>query len=291
MKRSNRLMLVLGVVLALVAFGGVLIFGSGSGNAQPAPTTVSVVTAAADIPLGTALDATMLVLADKPIAEATDTYTDPAPLLGKVVRQTVNAGVALTSADFAGATGVNAAQVSSALKPGQVAQAVQIDGLLGVGGFLQEGDYVDVVLATQVKIVLDAGTATGGAATGGGSTTPFTPVGDVADNTSVKVLVQNVQVIGHGQAAATTSADGSAAVDPATGQALANSQILILSVTPQQAEIIRFGQTQPDATLQLVLRATADTTAADATTTGITLRELIDKYGVLPPQTVTVKYP
>ena len=285
MKRSNRLMLVLGVVLALVAFGGVLIFGSGSGNAQPAPTTVSVVTAAADIPLGTALDATMLVLADKPIAEATDTYTDPAPLLGKVVRQTVNAGVALTSADFAGG-GNSAVQVTSVLKPGQVAIAVQIDGLKGVGGFIQEGDYVDVLLATQVKVVIAAP-----AAAGGTSTEPFTPVGDVADNTSVKVLVQNVQVLAHGSTT-TATADGSAPqVDAATGQPVADSQIVVLSVTPQQAEILRFGQANPDSTLALVLRAASDVSAANVDTTGITLRELIDKYGVLPPQTITIQYP
>lgn len=287
MKRSNRLMLVLGVVLALVAFGGVLLFGSGSGNAQPAPTTVSVVTAAADISLGTALDATMLAVVQKPIAEATETYSDPAALLGKVVRRTVNAGVALTALDFASGGAGNAAQVTSALKPGQVAIAVQIDGLKGVGGFIQEGDYVDVVLATQVTIVIavpvKAGVDTSGE--------PFKSIADAADNTSVKVLVQNVQVLAHGVSAATTAADGSAQVDPATGAPVADSQILILSVTPQQAEIIRFGQTATNATLALVLRAPADVTASDVSTTGITLRELVDQYGVLPPQTVTVPYP
>jgi len=284
-------MLVLGVVLALVAFGGVLMFGSGSGNAQPAPTTASVVTAAADIPLGTALDATMLVVVQKPLAEATDTYSDPAVLLGKVVRETVNAGVALTPATFASGGAANAAQVTSALKPGQVAVAVQIDALKGVGGFIQEGDYVDVVLTTQVPIVLAAPVAAGGSGSSG-STDPFTAVpADAADNTSVKVLVQNVQVLAHGAAVATVATSGSAAVDPATGAPLADSTILILSVTPQQAEFIRFGQTATNATLSLVLRAPADVTSADAATTGVTLRELVDKYGVLPPQTVTVTYP
>lgn len=288
MKRSNRLMLVLGVVLALVAFGGVLLFGTGSGNAQPAPQTVAVVTAAADIPLGTALDATMMALVQKPVAEATDTYREPAVLVGKVVRRSVNAGVALTPADFASGGAGNAAQVTSALKPGQVAISVEIDGLKGVGGFIQQGDYVDVVLATKVPIVIAAPAGSGSSSNGG---QPFVKVTDVADNTSVKVLVQNVQVLAHGAALTTTAASGSAQVDPATGQPVANSQILILSVTPQQAEMIRFGQTATDTTLALVLRAPDDKTAANARTTGVTLRELVDKYGVLPPQTVTVPYP
>jgi Flp pilus assembly protein CpaB len=283
-------MLVLGVVLALAAFGGVLLFGSGSGSAQPAPTTVSVVTAAADISLGTALDSTMLVVVQKPIAEATDTYPDPAALLGKVVRRTVNAGVALSALDFAAGGAGNAAQVTSALKPGQVAIAVQIDGLKGVGGFIQEGDYVDVVLAQNVGVVLDATKGgTGSTATG---EAPFTVIdGAAIDKTTVKVLVQNVQVLAHGVSVATTAADGSAAVDPATGQPVTDSQILILSVTAQQAEAIRYGQTAESASLQLILRAPGDVAAADVETTGVTLRELVDKWGVLPPQTVTVPYP
>lgn len=281
-------MLVLGVALALVAFGGVLLFGSGSGTAQPAPVTASVVTAAADISLGTALDATMLAVVQKPLAEATDTYPDPAALLGKVVRRTVNAGVALTALDFASGGAGNAAQVTSALKPGQVAIAVQIDGLKGVGGFIQEGDYVDVVLAQDVGVVLDA--SKGGATVKGD--TPFVLIdGSAIDKTTVKVLVQNVQVLAHGVSVATTAADGSAAVDPATGQPVTDSQILILSVTAQQAEAIRYGQTAQSATLQLILRAPGDAAAADVETTGVTLRELVDKWGVLPPQTVTVEYP
>ena len=290
MKRSNRLMLVLGVVLALVAFGGVLLFGSGSGTAQPAPTTASVVTAAADIPLGTALDATMLVVVQKPLAETTDTYADPAVLLGKVVRQTVNAGVALKPSDFATGGVANAAQVTSSLKAGQVAISVQIDALKGVGGFIQEGDYVDVLLTTQVPVVIAAPKAAG-SGSGSGSDSPFTPIADADEPTSVKVLVRNVQVLAHGAAAVATAANGSAQVDPATGQPVNDSQILILSVTAQQAEIIRYGQTATAATLSLVLRAPADVTAVDTDTTGITLRELVDKYGVLPPQTITVAYP
>jgi Flp pilus assembly protein CpaB len=281
-------MLVIGVVLALAAFGGVILFGSGSGNAQPAPETVGVVAAAADIPLGTALDSTMLVLVDKPVAEATDLYREPAVLLGKVVRRTVNAGVALTPEDFASSGVGNAAQVTSALKPGQVAMAVEIDGLRGVGGFVQDGDYVDLVLATNMGVVLNVPPTEGGTGTDTGL--PFTELPEgVIDATTVKVLVQNVQVLAHGASSAPT--DGSAPVDPNTGLPISNSQLLVLSLTPQQAEAIRWGQAQPDATLSMLLRAPGDVSEADVTTTGITLRELVDKWGVLPPRPIDVPYP
>lgn len=61
--------------------------------------------------------------------------------------------------------------------------------------------------------------------------------------------------------------------------------VIILAVTPQQAEIVRFAQL--DGNISLVLRAPADSGAADTTTSGITLKWLVDHYGVLPPSAVT----
>ncbi len=291
-------MLVFGVLLAVVAFGGVLIFGAGSGSAQPAPvTTVKVVTAAADVTLGTALDLPQLGTVDMDVALAVDTYHDPNQLVGMVVRRTVHQGDAFKSSDFQSSAGVDAAQVAANLKAGQVAIALNIDGLTGVGGLIQAGDYVDVILATAVPIVLD--NSTGGSSGGsGGSSEPFTKVGDVANNTSVKVLVQNVQVLGMGGAAAASAASAangtdasSTATDPNTGKPLATTALVILSVTSQEAEMIRFGQADADAMLSLALRSPADAAAADVKTTGITLRELVDKYGVLPPRAIISQFP
>jgi Flp pilus assembly protein CpaB len=285
LKRSNRLMLVLGVVLALAAFGAVLMFGSG-GNSQPAaPTTASVATTTVAVPLGTALDSTMLTMTDVPVAQAVNAYDNTDILVGRVVRTNLAANAVVTPEAFQAAGTTSAVDLTQALKPGQVAVAVDVDALTGVGGLISDGDYVDVVLATAIPIVID--TPKGASGSNGA---PFTSIGDVANNTSVKVLVQNVQVIGHAMAA-TSDTNGSAAVDPNTGQPVSGDQVLILSVTPQQAEEIRFGQTDADANLALILRSPGDEQAADVTTTGITLRELVDKYGVLPPQTISVDYP
>jgi Flp pilus assembly protein CpaB len=60
---------------------------------------------------------------------------------------------------------------------------------------------------------------------------------------------------------------------------------VVLAVTPQQAEVVRFAQL--DGNVSLVLRAPDDAGAADTSTTGITLKWLVDNYGVLPPQPVT----
>jgi Flp pilus assembly protein CpaB len=276
-------MLVLGVVLALVAFGAVLMFGSG-GSAPAAPATVSVATTTVAVPIGTPLDPTMMAMTDVPVADGALGFDNTDVLVGRVVRQTVPAGTVLTPAVFQSSGTTNAVDVTQALKAGQVAISLSADSISGVGGLIQDGDFVDVVLTETVPIVI---TAPKNVSTSGAP--PFTGVGDAANNTSVKVLVQNVQVIGH--AAVAVSPDGSQQVDPNTGQPVQGAAVLILSVTPQQAEIIRFGQTDASAKLGLILRAPSDESAADVQTTGVTLRELVDKYGVLPPQTVTVNYP
>jgi len=287
LKRSNRLMLLLGVLLAVVAFGGVLMFGSRSGTNEAAkPQTVSVVTALQDVALGTTL--TPEILTTVPLATdlAIDTFRDPAQLSGKVVRRSVTAGIPFTSADFQSAT-VSALDVTSGLEPGQRAMAIPINSLTGVGSLIQAGDYVDVMLTipdqpdpNQAPVVGEFRDESG---------LPATKVLDEwLNNTTIKVLVQNVQVLGTLLPNVGTS---TAEVDPATGQPTSGGSIVILSVTPQQAEMVRFAQLGAPENLYLLLRSPADVAAEDVETTGITLRELVDRHGVLPPRVVITKLP
>ena len=282
MKRSNRLMLLLGVLLAVVAFGGVLMFGSKSGSSEPTvPQTVSVVTALQDVALGSALTAEDLTTIDMATADAIDTFRDPAQLVGLVVRHTVRAGSAFTSADFQTGS-VSAIDVTSGLKPGQRAMAIPVDSLSGIGSLIQAGDFVDVMLAitdqpdpVKAPVVGEFRDESG---------LPATKIlDDWMNNTTIKVLVQNVQVLG----TLLPSADGSGT--DTSGQPATGAFIAILSVTPQQAEAIRFAQL--DGNLYLLLRAPADSAAADIQTTGITLRELVDRWGVLPPRVIITKLP
>ena len=66
MKRSNRLILLIGVLLAAIAFVGVIMLtgnnssGGGTPTASAAPTTAKVVKATVDIPAGTKVTASMV---------------------------------------------------------------------------------------------------------------------------------------------------------------------------------------------------------------------------------------
>ena len=100
------------------------------------------------------------------------------------------------------------------------------------------------------------------------------------NNTTVKVLVQNVQVLGTILPAVGT--------EPSDGEE-EQQNIAILSVTPQQAELVRFAQL--DGNLYLLLRSPEDVGVEDTDTTGITLRELVDRWGVLPPRVIITRIP
>jgi Flp pilus assembly protein CpaB len=272
-------MLLVGVLLAVVAFGGVLMFGSRSGNSGPAaPQNVAVVTALREIPLGTVLVAEDLGTTDLPTTEAVDTFRNPETLVGRIVRRTVLTGQPFTSSDFTSGS-VNALDVTTGLKAGQVAMAIPVDSLSGVGSLIQAGDHVDVMLAITDQP--DPNKAPVVAEFRGESNLPVTKIQDEwLNNTTVKVLVQNVQVLGTILPAVGTEANQNDS---------APQNIAILSLTTQQAELVRFAQL--DGNLYLLLRSPEDVAAEEVDTTGVTLRELVDRWGVLPPRVIITRVP
>jgi hypothetical protein len=75
-------------------------------------------------------------------------------------------------------------------------------------------------------------------------------------------------------------------------------EIVVLAVSAQQSEVLKFAQM--DGNVTLALRSPADfidpTTGkpippTNAQTTGIILKTLIDSYGVLPPQVIQTVLP
>jgi Flp pilus assembly protein CpaB len=281
LKRANRFMLIAGVMLAGVAFVAVLAFGGmGTTNVVAPPADVNVVVAAVDLTLGTELSADKLTTQTRPQAQASGTYQRPEELVGQIVRRAVPAGQALTASDFE----TNAlAQIAGSLQPGFRAIAVPMSKVDSVGALLQPGDRVDALISMTDRDALipivqpnpNAGQTT----VDGSPPDPYIVLDTYLNNTTVKVVVQNVQVL------AVQLKTGAQAnlVQPA-GEPEPDV-IVILAVTPQQAEIVRYGQL--DGNISLVLRAPGDAGAADATTTGITLKWLVDHYGVLPPAAVT----
>jgi Flp pilus assembly protein CpaB len=297
LKRSNRLVLLVGVFLAVIAFVGVLLLlqspATPSGE-NVVPTTGDVVVAKADIPLSTRIRADQVEKKTLPLAGiSAGAFADPSQVIGQVARQPVTAGGQITATTLNG--GLSGTVINVEVPAGFRAISVRVDQTSGVGTVIKTGDYVDSLIALTEEQFASI------------TTDPAVPDQLVVTNpgpkgATVKLILQGMQVLGTllpPVAPPPANADGTPAASAAPGTVLNEQQeLVILSVTAQQAEIIRYAQqmANPLLTLSLVLRSTDDfidpTTGEPvppvlATTTGITLQGLIDTYGVLPPTIVT----
>ena len=277
-------MLVVGAALAVLSFVAVLALSNAGGQSAQStpPPDVTVVVAAADLPLGLQVTADKLSTTTVPQTEATGTFQDPQQLVGRVVRHAVSQGTTLTNDDFD--TGVSVPDLVNSLQPGMRAIAIPLTKVNSVNALLQAGDYVDVLISMEDVDGLNPVVIANPTPAIGSSSNdyvPYTSLDNWVNNTTVKVVVQNVQVLA---AIAAQPADTTDQSNPAPPTAQPD-MVVLLAVTPQQAEVVRFAQL--DGNISLVLRAPADANAPAVDTTGITLKQLVDQYGVLPPAPVT----
>lgn len=287
LKRSNRLILLIGVFLAIVAFVGIVVVfqGGRDGGGAQTPAELPTVFAARGIALGTPITKDMLTSKNIPVTQRDGTaFPDPTLLYGKIARQDIAAGKQLTARDFD--AGVAGGLLSVNTPPGMVTIAIQVDQVSGVGTVIRQGDYVDLLVGFQ------------------GDKFPVVTLSPSDDQitvvaglnaTSVKLLLQGMQVVGTLLPPRET-AEGAAAGDPGT-TLTGQQEIVILAVTAQQAEIIKYAQM--DGAISLVLRSPQDFRDENGNvipgsvvgTTGVTLRLLVDEYDVLIPQLVEAILP
>lgn len=299
MKRSNRLVLLVGVFLAIVAFVGILVLGGGGGGtsggprASAPPTTGPVVIATAEIPLSTRIRAEQLTTQTLNLAEILPgAYTNVSQVVGQVARQPVAIGAQVTSATTSGGVQGQITNLTCPLTFRCV--AVQVDQVSGVGTVIKTGDYVDMV----VGIAADK--------------FPVFTVNPTDDsiqvlaglnNTSVKLLLQGLQVMGTllpPPPPPTTTGTETPPPSTGSGPTTLNGQqmIVILAVTAQQSEVVKF--VQLDGNVTLALRSPDDfidpvtglpLPQVPILTSGVILKTLVDDYGVLPPEVVQTVTP
>jgi Flp pilus assembly protein CpaB len=289
LKRSNRLILLIGVFLAIVAFVGIVVVfqgDRGGGSGSQTPSELPTVFASRGIALGTPITKEMLTSKNLAVTQRDATaFPDPSLLYGKIARQDIAAGKQLTARDFD--TGVAGGLLTVNTPPGMVTIAVQVDQVSGVGTVIRQGDYVDLLVGFQ------------------GDKFPVVTLSPSDDQitvvsglnaTSVKLLLQGMQVVGTLLPPRETAEGQTPAGDPGT-TLTGQQEIVILAVTAQQAEVIKYAQM--DGAISLVLRSPQDFRDENGNvvpgtvvgTTGVTLRVLVDEYDVLIPQLVEAVLP
>jgi len=282
-RRTSRLVLLLGIFLAALTFVVVLLVsgdGGGGTGQQPqasAPVNVPTVVAIVEIPLGTVVTADMFREDTLPVTSRdADAFGSITQVVGKTTR------TALVPEQQVGAGDFQNRAIPLTVQPGERAFAIQVNELTGVGNLVDVGDNIDLIIslsggAFPVVQVLDDGSVTVVAG--------INPL-----SVKLPLLLQDVQIIGVIQQAAPAPAEG-AEGQPAPSAApviSGASKILILSVTAEQAEVLLFARTS--GTLDVILRSPADA-GLTVDTTGVILKTLVDEYGILPPEIVQVPIP
>ena len=296
MKRSNRLVLLIGVFLAVIAFVGIALLLSSSRTPPPetvAPKELPTVLAVRDIPLGVVVTADMLDVQSRPIDQRkTTAFTSKELIIGQVARRPIITGAQLEAADFdTSTTGCGTIDVP----PGLRAIAVQVDQVSGVGTIINTGDYVDMLVGfTGDKFPV---------VTLNPTDQTITAVGNL-NGTSVKLLLEGMQVLCRQLPPPPAPAQGQAQQGTTTGgtsnpQTSLNGQqeIVILGVIPTHAEVIKFAQL--DGSISLVLRSRKDFVDENnnpvipppSGSKGITLKKLTVDFAVPIPELVEAILP
>jgi Flp pilus assembly protein CpaB len=298
-KRSNRLLILIGFVLAACAFVGVVLIANnsagGGGNATSAPTPTpekmtTVVVASVDINLGDKITAqnvkTKQVTISEKIALGPDTYSTTDEVIGMVAGGSITASQPLHSGtDFLPPGSMAAGRsIAGGIAPDMLGMSMEVDQINGVGTLIVGGDHVDVILAMRAPTLKISGVVTKG---------KHEISVDASTGSTSKLILQNRKVLTVllPQAEAKPEAGTSAAPAKTSATISNNGQhmIVILEVTPQEAEIIRYAQreeaddSQNYISLGLALRSDKDNDKAPVTTTGITFARMVQLYGVLPP--------
>lgn len=284
MRRTSRLVLLLGIFLAALTFVVVILIrpGGGGGTATPsasaAPVILPTVVAALDIPLGTVVTAEMVTeqtlsvdVRDRNVLGAVS------QAIGKTTRTALVAGAQVHSSDFQNRL------VPLTVPPGRRAFPIAVTQLTGVGNLLDVGDNVDLVISLRgdafpvVQVLSD------------GSVTVVSGINPLS--VKLPLLLQDVQIIASidpPPPVAPAAQQGQPAPTAAPAVDFAQQKLLILAVTPAQAEILLYARTS--GTLDALLRSPADA-GTTVETTGIILKTLVDDYGILPPEIVQVPIP
>jgi pilus assembly protein CpaB len=293
LKRSNRLVLLVGVFLAVIAFVGIALLLQGGGTnpsgPPPVPTVLPAVIAVKDIPLGATVTEDMLTTQDLKVdtERKTTAFSSTKLVVGSVARRAIKTGTQLEAAYFdTSTTACSTVDVPPTLR----AMAVQVDQVSGVGTVINSGDFVDAVVGfTGDKFPV---------VTLNPTDNTITVVAGL-NGTSVKLLIEGMQVLCRQLPPPPAPANGQAAAPAASSGTSLNGQqeIVILGVTAPQAEIIKFAQL--DGSITLALRSSKDfldengnpVVPPPSGTQGVTLKILTTDFAVPIPELVEAILP
>jgi pilus assembly protein CpaB len=286
-KRSNRLVILVGVLLAVLAFVGIVILLGQPKTETAQKQTLDVLVAKQDIAIGDSVTPDLVeVKAVDPTAVSGTRIADPSQLTGSPALFPIKAG-SQVSQEAVGLGTTGTICITCQLEAGEKAIAFQVERVTGLDFLIQPGDHVDIVFAKNIPAVQETIDSTD-------ANQRFEPIAGLEDTVSVKTLLQDKRVLYVSATKIKPIADPAATPVPGSttkAEAPPETVIIVVAGTDSDAEVIKFAQNDQTIVgpLTAVLRATDDTVVED--TTGITLRILIDRFGIPIPDIIQVGLP
>lgn len=295
MRRSNRLVILVGVLLAVLAFVGIVILlnRGPTGDQAPEEVTATVLVATEDIDLGEEITPAKVQTDEiDPAAVQGTALADRSAVSGERALFAIPEGSQVT-AEAIGRGDQAIIDISGRLLAGEKAITFQVDRVTGTDFLVESGDHIDIVVTQDITPVQE--TADSVAARAADPTIPprFEVVQGVGNSRTVKVILQNKRVVyvSATRAAPVTPTEEGQEQQPAP--AVPETVVIIFAGTAQDAELIKFAQNDLGeiGRMTAVVRSTADDEQPQqpppvAETTGITLDQLVDVYGLRLPATI-----
>jgi Flp pilus assembly protein CpaB len=257
--RTNIIVLVLGVALAIAAGISVYLAVQLAGQTAAAPTEVAmVVSAASDIPAGTTFGAsntaTLVRTARVPASQLDQqAVTSPLSLLGRATLAPVRAGEILVEQHLSASTGAAAESLAARLEPGLVAVALPANDATTVAGAVRAMDRVDLIASVPMRH------------------------SDGAQRVVTHAIVRDARVLAVGGQAA--SGQGGRPSTPTT---------LTLALSPQDALVVEH-LVQANVRVVLALRRPEDPPALD--TTPVSMEDIVRRLSGNGPQPASAAAP
>ncbi len=307
--RRGRVLIILGVILGLVAAGGVLFLMSQQAPAPP-PAEVGpevgvpmtqVIVALQNIPRGEEITPELVGTRDWPSNNVPpDVIADEAELIGKVAKTEIFQGQPIVRSMLTEI--IQGSELAFAIPQGKVAVAFPITRLSSVGYGIQAGDHVDVLLSARfidrdeekqnardsLEFRLEMMTKFANA--GIESTTMEMPTFKTQARPVTQLIVRNAGVLKVETGALPTPTPAAEGGEGGAGGEEAGApppappppDMIILVVDPQDALVLKFAR-ENNFILDLALRAAGDEAPID--TEAVTLEYMIRRFNIsLPPK-------
>ena len=290
MKRSNRLVILVGVLLAVLAFVAIVILL----RQEPAPEAEeevreTVLVAQEDIARGDSVTPELVREEQVPPDAVQGTpLTSTSAVAGQPALVPIPAGSQVTEESIGiGTNLIN--DLAILLEPGEKAIAFQVDRATGLDFLVKRGDTIDVVTSQLINVLQE--TADSAANTDEGAPPRFESIPGLEAARTVKAILQDKRVLyvsaTRAIAPEPVDADEDGVPDPEQPeQAVLDSVIIVIAGTAQDAEVIKFAQNDLSevGSLTAIVRHAEDDAIEE--TLGITIDQLVSEFGLRIPSIV-----